>query len=139
MFCSGSLGPLKFRVIGLFLKKLLVIFKPYEGNYVTEKVSVDWSLAARTLRVSLVNSSRSQKLAMTHYTHVDDQMFIVSRSVPYTMAKKAMLPLDAEVWHWLIGCVAVGTIVIVVVSFMKKTVKYFVFGLNVRAPLLNLM
>jgi hypothetical protein len=129
----------KFLSASLDFKTKWVIFKPYEGKYVTERVPVDWSLAARTLRVSLGNSSSRQKLAMTHYTHVQDQMFIVSRSAEYTMAEKALLPLDSEVWYWLIGFMAVGMIVIVVVNFMKNQVKIFVFGLNFRAPLLNLM
>jgi hypothetical protein len=70
---------------------------------------------------------------------VIDYVLLVSRSAPYSFFEKALLPFDSEVWYWLIGFVAVGLLVIVVVSFMSQTVQNFVFGLNVRAPMLNLV
>jgi hypothetical protein len=39
----------------------------------------------------------------------------------------------------LMGIVAFGLLVIVAVSFMSQKVQNFVFGLNVRAPMLNLV
>jgi hypothetical protein len=70
---------------------------------------------------------------------VSDQMFVVSRFEPYTMGEKALMPFDAEVWYWLIGFVGFGVVVILVVSFMRRPIRDFIFGRNVRAPLLNLM
>jgi hypothetical protein len=55
------------------------------------------------------------------------------------MLDKALLPFDPEVWWWLIGFLTVAVVAIIVLSFMKKKVKNFVFGSNVRAPLLNLV
>jgi hypothetical protein len=76
---------------------------------------------------------------MTHYVFVQDLVFVVTRPEPYSFFEKALLPLDAEVWWWLIGFLAFGVMVIVVVSFMSRTIRNFVFGMKVKAPLLNMM
>jgi hypothetical protein len=76
---------------------------------------------------------------LTHYIYVQDLVFVVSRPEPYSFLEKALLPLDAEVWWWLIGFLAFGVTVIVVVSFMSRTIRDFVFGMKVKAPLLNMM
>jgi hypothetical protein len=68
-----------------------------------------------------------------------DYVFLVSRSAPYSLLEKALMPFDADIWYWLIVFVAFGLMVIVVVSFMSQKVRNFVFGLNVRAPMLNLV
>jgi hypothetical protein len=79
------------------------------------------------------------RFAATHCITFSDQTMIVSRSAPYTMAEKALMPLDNEVWYWLIGFVVFGVVVIIVVSFMRRSVKDLVIGLGVKTPLLNLM
>jgi hypothetical protein len=66
-------------------------------------------------------------------------VFLVSRYAPYSYLEKALMPFDSEIWYWLIGFMVVGLLVIIVVSFMSNTVQNFVFGLNVRAPMLNLV
>jgi hypothetical protein len=70
---------------------------------------------------------------------VTDYVFLVSRSAPYSFFEKALLPFDSEVWYWLIGFLAVGLLVIVAVSFMSQKIRNFVFGLGIRAPMLNLV
>jgi hypothetical protein len=70
---------------------------------------------------------------------VTDYVFLVSRSAPYSFFEKALMPFDIEVWYCLIGFLAVGLLVIVVVSFMSQKIRNFVFGLRVRAPMLNLV
>jgi hypothetical protein len=68
-----------------------------------------------------------------------DQTLIVSRSAPFTIAEKALMPLDADVWYWLIGFVGFGVGVIIVMNFARIPIRNFVIGRNVGAPLLNLM
>jgi hypothetical protein len=70
---------------------------------------------------------------------VHDYVFVISRSAPYSYLKKALLPFDDEVWWCLIGVLAVGVVVIVAVSCMRRQVRNFVFGLRGRAPLLNMV
>jgi hypothetical protein len=80
-----------------------------------------------------------RQYTLTNYVYVHDVVFIVSRPAPYTFLEKALLPFDAEVWWWLIGFLAFGVMVIAVVSFMNKKIRDFVFGMKVKAPLLNMM
>jgi hypothetical protein len=74
-----------------------------------------------------------------HCITFSDQTLIVSRFAPYSMAEKALLPLDDDVWYWLIGFVGFGVGVIVVLSLMRRPIRHFMIGSNVRAPLLNLL
>jgi hypothetical protein len=76
---------------------------------------------------------------LTHYLFVHDFLFFITRSEPYSIFEKALLPFDSEVWWWLIGFVVFGVMFIVVVSFMNQKKQNFVFGLKVKAPLLNMM
>jgi hypothetical protein len=48
---------------------------------------------------------------MTHYVYVQDLVFAVTRPEPYSFLEKALLPLDSEVWWWLIGFLAFGVMV----------------------------
>jgi hypothetical protein len=70
---------------------------------------------------------------------VTDYVFLASRSAPYSFSEKALMPFDSEVWYWLIVFVVVGMLVIAIVSFMSQKVRNFVFGLQVKAPMLNLV
>jgi hypothetical protein len=78
-------------------------------------------------------------IAPAYYINTFDHVFLVTKPAPYTYFEKALLPFDDEVWFWLIGYLTVGVIVIVVVSFASRTVQRFVFGLRVKAPMLNLV
>jgi hypothetical protein len=78
-------------------------------------------------------------LGVAHYIMAIDNVFLVPKPAPYTYLEKALLPFESEVWFWLIGFLAVGVVVIVVVSFASKSIQRFVFGLRVKAPMLNLV
>jgi hypothetical protein len=68
-----------------------------------------------------------------------DYVFFASRSAPYSFYEKALMPFESVIWYWLIVFVAVGLLVIVAVSFMSQKFQNFVFGINVTAPMLNLV
>jgi hypothetical protein len=117
-----------------------VIFDDFKQNFTTEVSNDDFLLMSQQLRMTAKDSSNSDdKYTMTHHITVSDQIIIVSRSVPYTMFEKALMPLDDDVWFWLLGVVCVGVVVIVVLSFVRRSIRHFVIGMNVRAPLLNLL
>jgi hypothetical protein len=117
-----------------------VIFNYFKDNFTTEVLDHDIHLVSERMRMSVKQNRKSDdKFTMTRHVAMSDKIIIVSRFLPYTMAEKALMPLDDEVWYWLIGFMGIGVGVIVVVSFMKKTVKDFVFGLQVKVPLLNLV
>jgi hypothetical protein len=117
-----------------------VIFDTFKQIFTTEVLNEDFLLMSQQMRMSAKeNRQYDEKNTMTHYVAVSDQIIIVSRSVPYTMFEKAVLPLDDDVWYWLLGFVGVGVVVIVVLSFMKRSIRHFVIGASVSAPLLNLL
>jgi hypothetical protein len=90
----------------------------------------------KELRLGRVN----YRLFKPRFSILDtDFIFFVSRSAPYSFLEKALMPFDSEIWYWLVGFVAIGILVIVVVTFMSQKVQNFIFGLRVRAPMLNLM
>jgi hypothetical protein len=68
-----------------------------------------------------------------------DRLIIMSKSAPYSYLEKALMPFDPDVWYWLIGFLVFGVLVIVAVSFFSQKVQNFVFGLRIRAPMLNMM
>jgi hypothetical protein len=84
-------------------------------------------------------SSLSISYTPTYRFHVIDYVFLVSRPAPYSFFEKALMPFDSEIWYWFIGFVVFGLLVIAAVSFLSQKVQNFVFGLNIRAPMLNLM
>jgi ABC-type methionine transport system permease subunit len=94
-----------------------------------------------SLRLNIVAAipEKQSYIASTFTFFVVDHIFLVSRSEPYSFLEKALMPFDSEIWYWLIGFLAFGVLVIVVVSFMSQKVQNFVFGLKVRAPMLNLV
>jgi hypothetical protein len=95
------------------------------------------------LSFARIATNENDENAMTFTTSftflVTDYVFLVSRSPLYSFFEKALLPFDQEVWHWLIGFLAAGLLVIVIVSFMSQKIRNFVFGLGIRAPMLNLV
>jgi hypothetical protein len=117
-----------------------VIYDNLKQEHTTEVLGEDFALMSQQMRMSPKDSKGgNEQYTMTHHIAVSDQIIIVSRSVPYTMFEKAVLPLDDDVWYWLLGFVGVGVVVIVVLSFMKRSIRHFVIGASVSAPLLNLL
>jgi hypothetical protein len=99
----------------------------------------DFIMALFSPRIIPALQRKGHKFSLTSHCLITDYVFIVSRFAPYSFFEKALLPFDPEVWYWLISFVAVGLLVIIVVSFMSRKVRNFVFGLRVRAPVLNLL
>jgi hypothetical protein len=95
--------------------------------------------AMRTIESLKHEDQNYKKYALTHYVYVRNMFFLISKPKPYSFLEKALLPFDPEVWWWLIGFLAFGVMVIVVVTFMNQKKQNFVFGLKVKAPLLNMM
>jgi hypothetical protein len=113
-----------------------------QKEQLSENIPRDFSLFLSSFRIVLWSQVKNKtigKNTITHHVTVYDRIFLVSRSAPYSMLEKALLPLDDAVWFWLIGFAVVGVIIIIAVSFTKKKIREFVFGLNVRVPLLNLV
>jgi hypothetical protein len=76
---------------------------------------------------------------MTQRITTEDIFFVISRSAPLSIAQKALLPFDDEVWHWLIGSLTVGVVVILAVSVMKQNIRNFVIGSRIKSPIVNMM
>jgi hypothetical protein len=105
-----------------------------------EKSSLDFVVNFAPTRTILRDNQKVEnKLEITHFLFEGYQLLVVTRFPPYSILDKALLPFDPEVWWWLIGFLTVGVVCIIVVSFMREKVKEFVFGLGVRAQLLNLV
>lgn len=69
-----------------------------------------------------------------------DQIILVSRFKPYTILEKVILPFEAEVWYWLIGTLlAIAVICCIVLLFHSLKVRKFVFGSQVKTPIMNMM
>jgi hypothetical protein len=117
-------------------------------NFTSKAVSIrntttaDFGMYQHSMRLvesSHVEGKSFKEQTMTHYIYVRHLVFIISRPEPYSFFEKALLPLDSDVWWWLIGFLAFGVMVIVVVSSMSRKIRDFVFGVKVKAPLLNMM
>jgi hypothetical protein len=117
-----------------------VIFYQDSNTFPTEELPTDIELSIKSMRMVLRDNQKLKwKLSITHPILDGYKLLLVSKFLPYSMLEKALLPFDPEVWWWLIGFLAVGVVSIIVVSFMREKVKTYVFGSQVRAPLLNIM
>jgi hypothetical protein len=115
-----------------------VIIDWYSNTNLTEMIPHDFEMSANTLR-TIEREGDQMFYTLTHHITVVEFFFLVSRSTPLSHIEKVLLPFDPEVWYGLIVVLLLSALVIVVVSFMRRQVRYFVFGLRVRSPLLNLM
>jgi hypothetical protein len=69
-----------------------------------------------------------------------DEIILISRFKPYTMVEKIFLPLQEEVWWWLIGTfLTLGLVSGFVLIFASTFVRNIVFGSRVSAPLMDMM
>jgi hypothetical protein len=69
-----------------------------------------------------------------------DEIILISRFKPYTTVEKVFLPFQPEVWKWLIGSLLVLVVTTCfILTFTSKTVRSFIFGSRVQAPLLNML
>lgn len=74
------------------------------------------------------------------YPHItSEDLVLISRSVPYTQFEKMFLPFEIEVWVLLIVTLTTAVVTILIVKLTPKYVQKFVFGTNVRRPLMNLV
>jgi hypothetical protein len=94
-----------------------------------------------TMSIRAFNTNRQNRRwdVQTHHISISDNVILASRPAVYSFLQKAFLPFDLQVWFWLIGFLLFGMIVIIVVSCLSREAQHFVFGLQVKAPLLNLM
>jgi hypothetical protein len=107
-----------------------------------ESVQYDIHLSINFLRLNHVTEHNGKKFrwdTQTHHVSISHRVFVASRQAPYSFLEKALMPLDIEVWHCLVGVLVMAVLVIVVVSFANQKVKNFVFGSKVKVPLLNLV
>jgi hypothetical protein len=131
---------LMIKVDEIVQKKLNYVIASLRRN---NRTMADYILKDRLLRDSndklkILNKAVSLYTPTHHYTFID-RLFVVSRFEPLSNFKKTLLPFDDDVWFWLIGSLVLGVLVIFVVSFTKPTIRKFVFGSRVQAPLLNLV
>lgn len=61
----------------------------------------------------------------------------VTPSEFYSNFEKLLLPFDTTTWNLLAALFSIITIVIIVASFMSKSVKKIIFGRNIKRPGLN--
>lgn len=64
-------------------------------------------------------------------------LIVLPQRSPYTQWQKNVLPFEEELWIWLI---AVNTSIFVIILIIKRTprlVRNFVFGENMKTPILN--
>lgn len=108
-----------------------------DGKSLNNEINVEqilifsWSIRA-------VHTLYSKRLLSPTFTTSDD-IFVVSRNLPYTQYEKMFLPFELEVWICLLVTFSIGTIVIFVLKLFKKSTQYFVFGMRVNTPFMNFM
>jgi hypothetical protein len=76
---------------------------------------------------------------ITETYNVIDWVILVPPGHYYTPYEKLLLPFSYETWIWFVVLHIVAIVVILIVKVMSKTVRDFVFGLNVTNPVLNLL
>jgi hypothetical protein len=111
------------------------------------KPRFDFSLISMTFRLfdninriaKNISTEIKPQFVMTQRITTEDIFFVISRSAPLSIAQKALLPFDDEVWHWLIGSLTVGVVVILAVSVMKQNIRNFVIGSRIKSPIVNMM
>jgi hypothetical protein len=129
---------------------LLTIFKAIDSNLNFESkilplksaTYADFSVYLHSMRMIesfQIEGKNVKGYTLTHYVRVRDLVFYISRSAPYTILEKALLPLDSDVWFWLIGFLVIGVVVIFILSLMSQNIRNIVIGMSVSAPLLNMM
>lgn len=109
---------------------------PKEKSLGNKKLTPDFSTAITSLRQR--SQTKNGGVVTFPFTQVD-LIFLVSRFAPYTSFQKNFLPFEVEVWHWLIATLLFIATIIGIINFSPKNVQKFVFGSEVRTPMMNMM
>jgi ABC-type amino acid transport substrate-binding protein len=66
-------------------------------------------------------------------------LLVVPRGEKLTSMEKLVRPFEQVVWILLLIAFAVGLLVIFVVNFMPKQIQSFIYGKNVKQPVMNML
>lgn len=75
----------------------------------------------------------------THAFSTVDYTVLISQFRPYTQFEKIFIPFENEVWFSLIVTLSIAIINILTLKLFPIFVQKFIFGGNVKTPMLNLM
>lgn len=81
----------------------------------------------------------SESIILTHPIGTRVDLFVIPLGELYTPFEKMFLPFDFDVWVWMIVTFSTGIVTILVVKLLPEHVRHFVFGKNVKSPLMNMM
>lgn len=110
---------------------------PAQGKLFNHVNGYDFEIHGTSFRRIFAKGLNQNVITFPHTTV--DELFIISRSAPFSQFEKIFLPFESEVWHWLIASMAVAVFVIFIFQRTPKFVQKFVFGMSNQSPLLNLM
>jgi hypothetical protein len=87
-------------------------------------------------------SKTSKRLELLTYSMTYAQsplIMVIPPGQVYSDFSKLMSPFDDSLWYWVNGMMVIIIVIISVVKCQSKETQHFIFGMQNRTPLLNMV
>lgn len=117
---------------------IINLYNSQTGTFYYKMDSYDFIIRSDSIRAQNTDDLM-MKMMFTQSFMTLNQIIVIPTSQRYSQFEKLFLPFELDVWMWLSVTYATAVITILVFSFFPKKVQDYVFGINVKTPILNLM
>lgn len=87
----------------------------------------------------IFNEIRNQFMTPSFTYYTTKLVWIVNPGVTITFFQRLHMPLQSEVWYGILAFFFIGFVIIAVIERRSKVVRNFVFGRQVKSPLLQMI